>query len=84
MSYAFGAPLQKNRYINGKLPTNSDSYKVKVSMHSPKAFLNEAILNLLNELNIELQNNRAKSLSKASLDTLFLILLLTLVSLLNV
>ena len=71
MSYAFGAPLQKNRYINGKLPTNRDSYKVKVSMHSPKAFLNEAILDLLNELNIEVQNNKVMSLSKASMDTIF-------------
>ncbi len=56
LSYAFGAPLQQNRTIKGKLPKRDSSYKVKVSMHHPKDFLYESTHEVLKQLNIMIMN----------------------------
>ena len=57
LSYAFGVPLQSERVIKGKLPKRNSPYKVKVSMHDPKDFLNESIKELMKLLNIRELNN---------------------------
>ena len=57
LSFAFGVPLQGERVIKGKLPKRNSPYKVKVSMHDPKDFLNESIKELMTLLNIRELNN---------------------------
>ena len=56
LSYAFGAPYQKERRMNGEIPINKSSYKVKISMHDPKAFLRSSIISELEKSNIYFSN----------------------------
>ena len=54
LSNALGAPYQNQRKMIGKIPTNKNNYKVKISMDDPKEFLRYAILKSLNENGIAL------------------------------
>tara|TARA_B100001287_G_scaffold261698_1_gene250991 strand:- start:43606 stop:45036 length:1431 start_codon:yes stop_codon:yes gene_type:complete len=54
LSNALGAPYQNQRKMTGKIPTNKNNYKVKISMDDPKEFLRYAILKSLNENGIAL------------------------------
>jgi len=70
LSYAFGAPMQKNRTLIGTIPRNKKNYVVKISMHDPKIFLKYAIENVCTELGVLTCNNSIKSDRNLHLDTL--------------
>ena len=70
LSYAFGAPMQKNRTLIGTIPRNKKNYIVKISMHDPKIFLKEAVENVCSELGILTSNIFIKSKENLHLDTL--------------
>ena len=70
LSYAFGAPMQKNRTLIGTIPKNKKNYVVKISMHDPKMFLKYAIENACTELGVLIRNNSFKIDRNSHLDTL--------------
>ena len=70
-SYAFGAPMQKNRTLIGTIPRNKKNYVVKISMHDPKIFLKYAVEKVCIELGIIIDNNNSTKIMKdLKLDTL--------------
>ena len=70
LSYAFGAPMQKNRTLIGTIPRNKKNYVVKISMHNPKIFLKYAVEKVCIELGIIVDNNSTKINKDLKLDTL--------------
>jgi len=71
LSYAFGAPMQKNRTLIGTIPRNKKNYIVKISMHDPKIFLKYAVEKVCIELGIIIDNNNSTKIMKdLKLDTL--------------
>ena len=70
LSYAFGAPMQKNRTLIGTIPRNKKNYVVKISMHDPKIFLKYAVEKVCIELGIIVDNNSTKINKDLKLDTL--------------
>jgi len=71
LSYAFGAPMQKNRTLIGTIPRNKKNYVVKISMHDPKIFLKYAVEKVCFELGIIIDNNNSTKINKhLKLDTL--------------
>ena len=70
LSYAFGAPMQKNRILIGTIPRNKKNYVVKISMHDPKIFLKYAVEKVCIELGIIVDNNSTKINKDLKLDTL--------------
>ena len=70
LSYAFGAPMQKNRTLIGTIPRNKKNYVVKISMHDPKIFLKYAVEKVCTELGIIIHNNSTKINKDFKLDTL--------------
>ena len=73
LSYAFGAPMQKNRTLIGTIPRNKKNYVVKISMHDPKIFLKYAVEKVCIELGIIIDNNNSTKIMKdLKLDTLLL------------
>ena len=70
LSYAFGAPMQKNRILIGTIPRNKKNYVVKISMHDPKIFLKYAIEKACTDLGIIIDDNFTKIKGDLQFDTL--------------
>ena len=56
-AYIFGAPKQNERYIQGQIPQNRGSFKVKGSVPNPALFAGYAFLDILKENGIYSSGN---------------------------
>ena len=72
LSCAYGAPLDENRLVIGTIPANKENFKVKISMHNPKIFLQYAIENILLDLGITINNSTLEKNTLTQLDTLMI------------
>ena len=72
LSYAYGAPLDETRLLVGTIPANKEKFKVKISMHNPKIFLQYAIDNTLLDLGITINNSTNENITLSQLDTLMI------------
>lgn len=68
LSYAYGAPFQQTRTMIGEIPRNENDFKVKISMHNPKAFLKSSIIKILSNSGISFSEKKINPIS--NLDTL--------------
>ena len=70
LSYAFGAPFQKERNMIGELPSNRKNYNVKISMHNPKDFLRHSLLQSLENNGVRIKGS--KNLTSSKRDTILI------------